>query len=332
MIRIGVIGVGGMGNAHCNALPNVENCEFVGVADLRLEAAQVIAEKHQLRAFRDYQELLEIVDGVVVATPPVAHTEVVIAAAKAGVHAFCEKPLALTLAEADAMIDAADAAGTHLMVGQVLRFYPVHTLGKQLVDAGELGDIVYIETDYTGPYNAPRTRPDSWYGTVGGLLENGIHKSDLINWFGGTALTVAAEVGSFSGHDDWEDYTVSLIRYDSGAVGILRWGGFLGARGTNETIIDGSEGSLRLDMAADMGYLKKRGASEWQKLVPERGVPHGVVGELTHFVDCIRDNRTPLIDGRGGKHAVEVVLATYQSAREQTKVALPMESSAAKDA
>ena len=324
MIRIGVIGVGGMGNAHCNALPNVENCDFVGVADLRLDAAEAVAQRHQIRAFQDYQELLPLVDGVIVATPPVAHTEVVVTAAEAGVHAFCEKPLSLTLDEADTMIGASDKAGTHLMVGQVLRFYPVHVLGRQMVDAGEIGDIVYIETDYTGSYNAPRTRPDSWYGTVGGLLENGIHKSDLINWFGGTALTVAAEVGSFSGHDDWEDYTVSLIRYDSGAVGILRWGGFLGARGTNETIIDGTEGSLRLDMAADLAFLKKRGDTEWQEIVPERAVPHGVVGELTHFVECIRDNKTPIIDGRGGKHAVEVVLATYQSAKQKTKVALPM--------
>lgn len=324
MIRIGVIGVGGMGSSHCNALPNVENCEFVGVADKRLEAAQAVAEKHQIRAFRDYQELLKIVDGVVVATPPAAHTEVVVAAAQAGVHAFCEKPLSLTLAEADAMIDAADADGTHLMVGQVLRFYPVHALGKQLIDAGDIGDIVYIETDYTGPYNAPRTRPDSWYGTVGGLLENGIHKADLVNWFGGTALTVAAEVGSFSGHDDWEDYTVSLIRYDSGAVGILRWGGFLGARGTNETIIDGSKGSLRLDMREDIAYLKKLGNSHWEEIVPDRTGPRGVIGELAHFVACIRDDKPPLIDGRGGRHAVEVVLATYQSAKEKTKVALPM--------
>lgn len=324
MIRIGVIGVGGMGSSHCNSLPNVEDCEFVGVADLRLEAAQAVAEKHQIRAFSDYQELLKIVDGVVVATPPAAHTEVVVAAAQAGVHAFCEKPLSLTLAEADAMIDATDAAGTHLMVGQVLRFYPVHALGKQLIDAGDIGDIVYIETDYTGPYNAPRTRPDSWYGTVGGLLENGIHKADLVNWFGGTALTVAAEVGSFSGHDDWEDYTVSLIRYDSGAVGILRWGGFLGARGTNETIIDGSKGSLRLDMREDIAYLKKLGNPHWEEIVPDRTGPRGVIGELTHFVECIRDDKPPLIDGRGGRHAVEVVLATYQSAKEKTKVALPM--------
>ena len=324
MIRIGVVGVGGMGNAHCNSLPNVENCEFVGVADLRLDAAKAVAEKHGIRAFQDYQELFALVDGVVIATPPVAHTQVVVDAAAAGVHAFCEKPLSLTLTEADTMIEASDKAGTHLMVGQVLRFYPVHELGREMVDAGDIGDITYIETDYTGPYSAPRTRPESWYGTVGGLLENGIHKSDLINWFGGTALTVAAEVGSFSGHDDWEDYTISLIRYDSRAVGILRWGGFLGARGTNETIIDGTKGSLRLDMAADLAYFKKLGG-DWEEIVPNRDGPHGVVGELTHFVDCIRDGKMPIIDGRGGKHAVEVVLATYQSAKEETKVALPIE-------
>ena len=124
MVRIGVIGVGGMGNAHCNSLPNVENCEFVGVADLRLDAAQAVAEKHGIGAFQDYQELFALVDGVVIATPPVAHTQVVVDAAKAGVHTFCEKPLSLTLAEADTMIEASDKAGTHLMVGQVLRFLP----------------------------------------------------------------------------------------------------------------------------------------------------------------------------------------------------------------
>ena len=324
MVRIGVIGTGGMGGGHCNSLPNVENCEFVGVADLRLEAAQAIAERHQVRAFQDFHELLGIVDAVIVATPPMMHREVVVAAAEAGVHAFSEKPLSLTLADADAMIDAASKAGTHLMVGQVLRFYPVHRLGKQVVDDGEIGDVVYIETDYSGAYNAARARPSTWYGSVGGLLENGIHKSDLINWFGGRALTVAAEADSFSGNDDWEDYTVSLIRYDTKAVGILRWGGFMGARGTTDTVIDGSKGSLRLDMAADIAYLKKIGESDWTALTPDRSAPHGVIGELTHFVDCIRDGKTPLVDGVAGRQAVEVVLATYRSAKEKSKVTLPI--------
>ena len=324
MTRIGVIGTGGMGSAHCNSLPKVEKCEFVGVADLRLEAAQKIADQYQIRAFQDYHDLLKIVDGVVVATPPMAHREVIVAAAGMGVHAFCEKPLSLTLGDADAMIEAAHKAGTHLMVGQVLRFYPVHALGRKLIDDGEIGEIVYIETDYSGPYRAPRKRPSSWYGSVGGLLENGIHKSDLINWYGGTAQTVAAEVGSYSGYDDWEDYVVTLIRYDSGAVGILRWGRFMGARGTNDTIIDGSEGSLRLDMRSDVAYVKKIGDTDWTERIPDRTVPSGVVGELTHFVECIRDDKTPLVDGHAGRHAVEVVLASYRSGREGGKVVLPM--------
>ena len=324
MIRIGVIGVGGMGGAHCNTLPQVKNCEFVGVADLRLEAAEQVASKHKIQAFQNYHQLLEIVDGVIVSTPPSAHREVVVNAAKMNVHTFCEKPLSVDLADSEAMIQASDEAGTFLMVGQVLRFYPVHALGKKLIDQSEIGDVVYIETDYTGPYSCPRSRPSNWYGSIGGLLENGIHKSDLINWFGGTAITVSAEVGSYSGHKDWEDYTITLIRYDSEVVGILRWGSFMGARGTNDTIIDGTKGSLKLNMQTDTAYLKRIGQSEWQEISPDRSVPHGVEGELTHFVNCIYEGKTPMVDGRAGKHAVEVVLASYHSAKEKVKVHLPM--------
>ncbi|MFQ6042542.1 MAG: Gfo/Idh/MocA family protein [Candidatus Poribacteria bacterium] len=324
MVRIGVVGVGGMGRGHCNSLPKVENCEFVAVADVRLEAAKEVAEQFKIKAFGDYREMFELTDGVVVATPPFAHKEVVVAAAEAGVHVFCEKPISGTLADADAMIAAADKASVKFMIGQVLRFYPVHVLGKEIIDAGEIGDVVYIETDYTSRYSAPRTRPDSWYGSMGGFLENGIHKADLINWFGGEAQTIASEVGSFSGFEDWEDYAVTLIRYKTGTVGILRWGPFMGARGTNETIIDGSKGSLRLDMSAGKVYRKLIGASEWTELVPELEGPSGVVGELTHFVDCIRKDRTPMVDGRAGRHAIEVVLASYRSAKEKSKVVLPL--------
>jgi UDP-N-acetylglucosamine 3-dehydrogenase len=324
MARIGVVGVGGMGRGHCNTLPKVRNCEFVGVADVRIEAAEEVAKQHGAAAFDDYRRLFEQVDGVVVATPPATHREVTVAAAEMGVHVFCEKPLSLDLADADAMIEATDAAGVRLMVGMVLRFYPVHTLARRLVDDGEIGHIVYIEGDYTNAYRGPRKRPETWYGSVGGYLENGIHKVDLVNWFGGTAQTVTAEVGSYSGHDDWEDYALTLLRYDGDTMGILRWGSFMGARGTNETIIDGAEGSLRLSIREDTAYLKKIGEADWTEIVPDRSQAHGVAGELTHFVECIETGETPLVDGRAGRHAVEVVLASYRSARTHAKIDLPM--------
>lgn len=323
MTKIGVVGVGGMGQAHCRSLKNV-NCEFYGVADIREDVVKKIASELDVKPFVDYNEMFKEVDGVIVVTPPTIHKEVVVAAAQAGVHVFCEKPLSMTMSDADAMIEAHDKAGTVFMVGQVLRFYPLHELGKKIVDDGDIGEIIYLETDYCGRYSGPRKAPDNWYGTIGGFLENGIHKSDLINWFGGQAKSVSAEVGSFSGNEDWEDYAITLIRYDSGAVGVLRWGSFMGSRGSRGTVIDGTKGSLRLDMDSGNVYRKLMGESEWTELVPEDKGASGVVKEDQHFVDCIEGDQELIVDGRDGRHAVEVVLASYTSAKEGVKVSLPL--------
>jgi predicted dehydrogenase len=324
MVRIGVVGVGGMGKSHCNALKNVRDCQFTAVADVRPEVVEEVASKFGVKPFTDRGEMFDEVDAIIVATPPWQHAEVTVDAAKNGIHVFCEKPLSATLDDADAMLAAADDAGVVFMVGHVLRFYPLHELGRKMVDDGLIGDIVYLETDYCGRYSGPRRRPDSWFGRMGGFLENGIHKADLINWFGGEAESVSAEVGSFSGNEDWEDYATSLIRYKPGAVGILRWGPFMGARGSRGTVIDGSKGSMKLDMDSGNVYHMLMGEKEWTETIPPNKGESGVVRELQHFVNCINDNKKPISDGRDGRKAVEVVLASYRSAKEGTKVSLPM--------
>jgi len=264
------------------------------------------------------------VDAIVVATPPWFHAEVTVDAAKKGIHVFCEKPISASLEDASAMIAATDKADVGLMIGHVLRFYPLHELGRKMIDDGLIGDIVYLETDYCGTYSGPRQRPETWFGKMGGLLENGIHKVDLINWFGGEAVSVSAEVGSFSGLEDWEDYSMSLIRYKSQTVGVLRWGSFMGARGSRGTTIDGTKGSMRLDMDSGNVYHMLMGEKEWTESVPPNKGADGVVGELQHFVDCIRDNKKPTSNGVDGYKAIEVVLASYKSAKEGAKVSLPM--------
>lgn len=324
MVRIGVVGTGGMGKSHCNALTRVKDCQFTAVADIRAEVVKDAAEKFGVKPFIDYHEMLDEVDAITVATPPWYHAEVAIDAAKKGIHVFCEKPLSATMEDANAMVAATDEADVALMVGHVLRFYPLHELGRKMIDDGLIGDIVYLETDYCGKYSGPRKKPETWFGKMGGLLENGIHKVDLINWFGGEAVSVSAEVGSFSGDEDWEDYTMSLIRYKAKAVGILRWGPFMGARGNRGTIIDGTKGSMKLDMASGNVYHMLMGESDWTETVPPKD-EGGVVKELQHFVDCVRDGKKPMSDGRDGRNAVEIVLATYKSAKEGIKVALPME-------
>ena len=159
---------------------------------------------------------------------------------------------------------------------------------------------------------------------MGGLLENGVHKADLINWFGGEPKAVSAEVGSFSDREDWEDYTMSLIRYASKTVGILRWGPFMGARGSRGTIVDGTKGSMNMDMATNNVYTRLMGEKEWTENIPPNKGENGVVNELQHFVDSIAAGKKPMSDGRDGLKAVEIILATYKSAKENTKVLLPM--------
>ena len=324
MIKVGVVGVGGMGKAHCNALKNVKDCQFTAVADVNYDVAKAVGENFGVKAFADRQEMFSAVDAIIVATPPWYHAEVTIDAAKRGIHVFCEKPISATLKDADAMIQATDKANVNLMIGHVLRFYPLHELGMNMLNDGLIGDIVYLETDYCGKYSGPRKRPETWFGKMGGLLENGIHKADLINWFGGTAISVSAEVGSFSGDEEWEDYTVSLIRYKSKAVGILRWGPLLGARGSRGTIIDGTKGSMRLDMDSGNVYTRLMADKDWTENVPPNKGDNGVVKELQYFVDCIKDGKKPMSDGRDGRNAIEIILGTYKSAKDGSKLALPM--------
>jgi predicted dehydrogenase len=315
-----------MGSAHCAALAQlVDCCEFVSVSDIRQEQARTAADRYKVVSFLDYREMFDRVDGVIVATPPDSHREVVVAAAEAGKHVFVEKPLAKILEDCDAMIAACDQANVLLMVGQVLRFYPVHELGRQLVDAGVTGDTIYMEADYAGPYRGTRERPTSWYGSIGGLLENGIHKADLINWFGGDALHVAGERGSFSGHDDWEDYSVTLIRYRAGALGILRWGGFLGSRRSTDTIIDGTKGSLRLSIDTGNVYRKLVSENEWTELVPDGKGENSVERELRHFVASLEKGTKCRVDGREGRRAVELVLASYKASDLGTRVTMPLQ-------
>jgi predicted dehydrogenase len=330
MLRVGVIGVGGMGQAHASALPKVEGAAFTAVCDARAEAAQSAAERFGVQGFTEVEPFLEAVDAVVVATPPDFHRPVVEAAARAGKHVFCEKPLSTTLADADAMIAACDAARVVFQTGMVLRFYPVHELARQMVDDGVIGDLVYLEGDYTSNFRGDRERPTSWYGMLGGLLENGIHKVDLLNWFGGAAQSVMAEVGSWSGHDDWEDYAVALIRYSGGpgaprpAVGTMRWGPFMGARGNNGTFLDGTKGSLRLDIGQDSVYRKLLGEREWTAVEPADKGASGVVKELAGFVASATTGAPCRVDGREGRRCVELVLAVYQAGRTGTKVVLPL--------
>ena len=151
-LRLGLIGAGGMGMSLARAAKAREDTCFVGVADPMAEAAQKAVDELGGTAFTNYQDLLACadLDAVIVAPPNTAHREVAIAAVEAGKQVFCEKPMAMNVAECDAMIAAAQRAGVKLMVGQVLRLIPGFAKARELALSGELGRPVAVAIERSG--------------------------------------------------------------------------------------------------------------------------------------------------------------------------------------
>ena len=149
-LRIGLIGAGGIAAQHLRAFSGMEGVAITAVADLDLARAEARAATCGALAFGRYQDMFDRVDAVVVCTPPQWHRAPTVEAAQAGKHIFCEKPIALTLADADAMIDAADTAGVVLQIGHNFHFEPGFRALHDLFAAGALGDLVYCWFQQSG--------------------------------------------------------------------------------------------------------------------------------------------------------------------------------------
>ena len=167
-LRVGVVGVGHLGQHHARLLAKMPEVELVGVADASGERARIIAERHQTAAFADYRDLLDRVDAVTVAVPTVLHREVAGAFLERGISALVEKPLAASLAEGEELVQLAERHGVLLQVGHIERFNPALTvldelrLRPQYVTAERLSTYTFRSTD------------------IGAVLDLMIHDIDLV--------------------------------------------------------------------------------------------------------------------------------------------------------
>lgn len=244
VVRFGVIGTG-FGAHHVEVLRQAPGAEVVGVASAQPARAAALAKRFGIPlATGDYRELLPQVDAVVVASPPALHAAMVSDAAAAGVHVFCEKPLAATLAEARAMRDAVEAAGVVAMINFHQRFMAHWRRAHDMVAEGAIGRLVMADMRVTmNPvdYLAAPLWSDSkagWFSDAaqaGGLLASSVgpHLMDLMRWIGGPVAEVAArtitsrtDIPLASGRElhgvDADDGFVILGRYESGALLTIR--------------------------------------------------------------------------------------------------------------
>ncbi|OGS27778.1 MAG: hypothetical protein A2297_09915 [Elusimicrobia bacterium RIFOXYB2_FULL_48_7] len=225
-VRIGLVGCGGMGQKHIEYAGQLTNCEVTAVSDVHCDTAKAVGEKHGVKYFTDYNELInsKLVDAVIVATPHYFHPEVAIAALKKGLHVLCEKPIAVNVSAADKMIKAAKKSKKVFGVMYQERALAAIRKAREIVENGEIGEIrrtLMIEPNYRSQayYDSGSWR-GTWKGEGGGVLMNQApHGIDLFMILGGLPCKVQARTRTKLHKIEVEDEADAQLYYPNGAWG-----------------------------------------------------------------------------------------------------------------
>ena len=316
-----VVGLGMMGERHARIWAELPQTELVSVVDLIPERSQALAARRGVEAAASWQELVTDprVQIVSVCTDDQSHRDPCVAAAEAGKHILVEKPLATSLEDADAILQAADKAGVKLMVGHVVRFDPRYAVAKQAMEDGEIGEVIQVfarrnNIVASGRRIAPRT-------SVAYFL--GVHDIDIIRWLVGSEIVrvhaesaskVLADVGA-------EDSIFTLMKFANGAVGCLE---------TCWVIPEGVPNTLdaRLEIVGTKGRVAVRVGDESLDVASSDrarrpdiaygpvmlGQQHGALRtQLEHFAACVLQDEDPLVSNADARAAVAVADAIHRS-------------------
>ena len=199
MLRIGLIGCGFMGRMHANVYKALDGATLVAAVDVKADVAKTYAADFDIKPYTSLEEMLanEQIDVLDVCLPTYLHKEYTIKGAEAGKHVFCEKPMALNLEDADAMIAACEKAGVKLMIGHCIRFWPEYAILKQLKEEQRLGALLSVNLTRYGAF--PAWASDNWQSDEnkagGGVLDMHIHDTDYVHYLLGM-LDTATSWGS----------------------------------------------------------------------------------------------------------------------------------------
>lgn len=299
-IKFGVIGAGKIGTFHTRTLSKLEEVELVGVCDKDISRAEKLALEYNCTAYSDYNELLKKVQAVIVAAPTPLHHEIGLSCLKHKVHTLIEKPIASTMDQARELVAAAQENGVLLQVGHIERFNPA------VVEAFKyIKEPKFIAIKRMGPYD-PRV------SSVGVVLDLMIHDIDLLL----TMLksdVVSIDALGLSAFSQYEDIANVRLKFANGCVADLTASraSFEKARYMNlyqeDAYISVDFMNARLKI-----YRKKtpvvKTLEDVDVIFPQVGQQLPMTSEILHFIDCIKNNRTPAPSGEKGAKALQVAL------------------------
>lgn len=337
-LRAGIVGTGGISSLHATGYRSA-GAALVAVCDVDIDAATRRAETWTVpKVYADAERMFDEagLDVVSICTPVSTHHDLVIAAARAGIHVLCEKPIALDLEQAQAMIDACDEAGVTLQIGHQLRSDGAVAQARTMLDDGVLGEIAFVRLRQAHDWGgAGEVRPSFATRASGGggtLLDNGCHLMDLARYLAGDAEEVYARVATRRWPIELEDTSLVSLRFASGALGTIEnaWT----ATGWEEGFwIYGSEGSLEWTNRHGPPQLvhsfRHSPGTTWSETDVAR---YDFVGDSAHhreirtFLATVRGDVPNVCSGEDGREAVRIVLAAYDSASRNAPVTIGQEA------
>ena len=333
-IKVGIIGCGKIAQVrHIPEYAANPNAEVYGFYDINLARAEELAKKYGGKAYASYEELLadpEIV-AVSVCAANHAHAEISIAALKAGKHVLCEKPMAVTLEECEAMVAAAKESGKYLMIGQNQRLAKAHSKAKELIEQGAIGKVLTFRTIFG--HGGPETwsidpGANVWFfdktkAAMGAMADLGIHKTDMIQYVLGSKIVKTQAVlttldkkdatGNLIGVDD---NAICIYQMENGIVGTMTASWTYYAAEDNTTVIYGTKGELRLydDPKYSVQQINADGTRiDYQIDQIQTNDNQTASGVIDLFVDCLVENKEPEISGENVLHAMKAVFASIES-------------------
>lgn len=343
-VRIGLIGAGWIGSHHGLNVVKNPDAEIVAVTSPTEGKARRFMAEAGISApyYSDYEGLLrqEDVDAVIIASPNAMHAEQAIAAAQAGKHIFCEKPMALNLDDCKKMVAAVQEAGVKFLIGYHRRWNPLYQYAKQITADGYLGDLFLVESDYL--HHIPGDWDIwSWLGKgdiAGSLFHGGSgHNVDLIRFFGGDIVEVACFKDIClprTTQVETEDTAIAIFRFENGMMGrvlfcagpILPFTFNFSLYGTRGTLLNNK---LWLDTSPDFSEF---GHEKDYVLLPESWIPDNVQGGISepwdkcmdHFVDALMNDKPMLNDVMSAYRTSEACFAVVQAALDKRVVTLPL--------
>jgi len=342
-VKVGIIGSQFEGEIHAASFQIMpEEAEVVAVASPTPGHAEALAKKYGIpRVFRDYKEMLreKEIEMVTIAAPNSLHAQMTCDIANAGKHVVCEKPMCMTLEQADEMIAVCKKRGVLLLYAEELFFTPKYVKAKEMADQGAFGKVYLVKQSekHFGPH-AP------WFWDIersggGVFLDMGCHGIAFCYWFLGRPAikNVLCQMGTYVHRDKTkgEDNSICILEFENGAVGLVEdsWARRGGMDDCIEVYGEGGVTYADLHMGnalpaySEYGYgyaVEKAPTTKgWTYPVFEELWNYGFPQEMRHFARCVRGKEEPIATGEDGRVVMEALLAGYASAGTGRKVALP---------